>query len=182
MSVDQNTYVRYSDKGLQFVSGKKSDGKQDNVMVDLGWNGLLISTQEGATELTGDLGLTIYNGPKAYRTEKDTIAYNHVVRLGKFVNEDSTIDYGLRLYKRNDEDEYIESLVATNGGDLWLKEALVVGESKTYTYLDDNNKKVTLEHGAGIAGTVNDIPEYKSVRFWAGSSYENKLEAPFRVL
>ena len=128
------------------------------------------------------MGLTIYNGPKAYRTEEDTVAYNHVVRLGKFVNEDRTIDYGLRLYKRNDEDEYIESLVATNGGDLWLKEALVVGESKTYTYLDDNDKEVTLEHGAGIAGTVNDIPEYKSVRFWAGSSYENKLNAPFRVL
>ena len=180
--VDENVYVKYSSKGLQFVSGKKSDGEQDNVMVDLGWNGLLISTQEGATELTGDLGLTIYNGPKAYRTEEDIVAYNHVVRLGKFVNEDHTIDYGLRLYKRNDENEYIESLVATNGGDLWLKEALVVGESKTYTYLDDNDKEVTLEHGAGIAGTVNDIPEYKSVRFWAGSSYENKLNAPFRVL
>lgn len=180
--VDENVYVKYSSKGLQFVSGKKSDGEQDNVMVDLGWNGLLISTQEGATELTGDLGLTIYNGPKAYRTEEDTVAYNHVVRLGKFVNEDRTIDYGLRLYKRNDEDEYVESLVATNGGDLWLKEALVVGESKTYTYLDDNNKEVTLEHGAGIAGTINNTPEYKSVRFWAGSSYENKLNAPFRVL
>ena len=174
-SVDLNTYVHYSDKGLQLV-------QEERVAVDLGWNGLLISTQEGATELTGDLGLTIYNGPKAYRTEEDTVAYNHVVRLGKFVNEDSTIDYGLRLYKRNDEDEYVESLVATNGGDLWLKEALIVGESKTYTYSNDNGEEITLEHGAGITGSINDTPEHKSVRFWAGSSYENKLNAPFRVL
>jgi hypothetical protein len=32
-----NTYVKYSDKGLQYIRG-------NNTEVDLGWNGLLIST------------------------------------------------------------------------------------------------------------------------------------------
>ena len=68
---DASTYVKYSDSGLQFVDN-------DHVEVDLGWNGLLISTQEGATELTGEDGLTVYYG------EKNEEGTNYAVRLGRF--------------------------------------------------------------------------------------------------
>ena len=36
----------------------------EHIDVDLGWNGLLISTQDGATELSGNDGLVVYDGEK----------------------------------------------------------------------------------------------------------------------
>ena len=50
-----DTYVHYSDKGLQFL---------DNgfLAVDLGWNGLNINTQDGSLSLTGNDGLVVYDG------------------------------------------------------------------------------------------------------------------------
>lgn len=151
-----NKYVRYSDKGLQYVDN-------DFTAVDLGWNGLLISTQGGSTELTGDLGLTVYYGQK---NEQGT---NYAVRLGKFA-EDS--EYGLRLYKEvitNGQASYTPTLVTTNSGELWLQDSIKVGNA---------------DNGVGLSGTGTSYTDdegniYSPVRFWAGSA--NKETAPFWV-
>lgn len=170
-SVDLTTYVKYSDKGLQFITG-------DYTSVDLGWNGLLISTQEGATELTGALGLTIYEG------SKNEWGTNHVVRLGKF-EDGPEPDYGLRLYKNTfelspeGEPIYTETLVTTNDGQLWLKDYILVG-----TEDKDTDGRVNM---AGISGVIdaydqsNNIPISESIRFWAGATFEERRTAPFQV-
>ena len=161
-SVDLNTYVRYSDKGLQFVSG-------DHTAVDLGWNGLLISTQDGSTELSGELGLTVYYG------EKNETGNNYAVRLGKFVEDN---EYGLRLYKPVKEEgviSYNPTLITSNDGTLWLQDYLLVGTEDF-----DENDQI---HAAGISGIKDDIEDQLlSVRFWAGASYLLRDKAPFRVL
>ena len=165
-SVDLNTYVKYSDKGLQFVSG-------NHTAVDLGWNGLLISTQDGSTELTGELGLTVYYG------EKNETGNNYAVRLGKFTDS----EYGLRLYKpfikKDDKGntiiEYNPTLTTSNEGTLWLQDYLLIGNEE----IDKNNQI----HAAGISGLKDDIKDpIKSVRFWAGTTFNLRQEAPFRVL
>ena len=146
-------YVKYSDKGLQYVDG-------DNTIVDLGWNGLLISTQDGSTEMTGDKGLVVYYG------EKNNDGTNYAARLGKF--DDGT--YGLRLYNKV-EDEYIPNLVSSNKGELWLKNTLRVG-----------SEIVGGVENLGIAGVTGEGEangEYSPVRFWAGSS--DRENAPFWV-
>lgn len=149
-------YVRYSENGLQYVNN-------EHTTVDLGWNGLLISTQGGSTELTGDLGLTVYYGQK---NEQGT---NYAVRLGKFA-EDS--EYGLRLYKEvitNGQASYTPTLVTTNSGELWLQDSIKVGNA---------------DNGVGLSGTGTPYTDdegnvYSPVRFWAGSA--NKETAPFWV-
>ena len=151
-----NKYVRYSDKGLQYVD----DGF---TAVDLGWNGLLISTQDGSTELTGKLGLTVYYGQK---NEQGT---NYAVRLGKF-EEDS--EYGLRLYKEviaDGEASYTPTLITTNSGELWLQDSIKVGNA-------DNGVGIT---GAGKISTEDDGTTVYPVRIWAGDS--DKEMAPFWV-
>lgn len=151
-----NKYVRYSDKGLQYVDN-------DFTVVDLGWNGLLISTQGGSTELTGDLGITVYYGQK---NEQGT---NYAVRLGKFA-EDS--EYGLRLYKESlidGQTSYIPTLVTTNSGELWLQDSIKVGNV-------DNGVGIT---GAGEIFTEDDGTIVYPVRIWAGDS--DKEIAPFWV-
>lgn len=161
-----NTYVKYSDKGLQYL---------DNgfVAVDLGWNGLEINTQEGALSLTGKDGLMLYEG------SKNTHATNHVVKLGRFDAEDGNYSYGMRLYKKTEETDedgchyYTETLTTTNNGQLWLKDYLVIGSDK----IIDSNDAL----GAGISGVNNEVID-DSVRFWAGSTFVNRAEAPFRVL
>lgn len=168
-SVDLNTYVRYSDRGLQFVSG-------EHTAVDLGWKGLLISTQDGATELTGEHGLTIYDGTKRYHNNEE-FAYNHVVRLGKF--EDGT--YGLKLYKDDGTDNYIENLVTTNSGELWLKDSLLVGTLEEITWFDDQGNEIFGHSAAGISGSLNGDSFGSSVRFWAGRDDSHKRIAPFQV-
>lgn len=200
-SVDLNTYVRYSDKGLQFVSG-------DHTAVDLGWNGLLISTQDGATQLTGKYGLTIYDGKP--ENDKDTgLPINPVVRIGKFEEEGQNIDYGMRLYKQNPEtEEYHETLITSNKGQLWLKDYIIVGIEETDdagniniagasgvtdglegTILDggDANEDPTVDNVvvyggdfAGISGEV-EATAGKSVRFWAGDTFDKRRIAPFQV-
>ena len=149
-------YVRYSDKGLQYIDN-------DFTAVDLGWNGLLISTQGGSTELTGDLGLTVYYGQK---NEQGT---NYAVRLGKFA-EDS--EYGLRLYKEaivDGQASYVPTLVTTNSGELWLQDSIKVGNA-------DNGVGLS---GVGTAYTDEDGNIHSPVRFWAGGA--NKETAPFWV-
>ena len=160
---DMKSYVKYSDKGLQYISG-------DNAAVDLGWDGLLISAQKGAIELTGDLGLTIYDGNKMYKDHDndpttEPIAYNHVVRLGYFeeVNE-----YGLRLYKKS-EDEYIPTLVTTNNGELWLQDTLKVGNANNTVGLTGEGEWFTNVEGILTA----------PVRIWAGDI--DRDMAPFWV-
>lgn len=151
-----NKYVRYSDKGLQYVDN-------DFTAVDLGWNGLLISTQGGATELTGDLGLTVYYG------QKNEQGINYAVRLGKFA-EDS--EYGLRLYKEviiNGQASYTPTLVTTNSGELWLQDSIKVGNV-------DNGVGIT---GAGEILTKDDGTTVYPVRIWAGDA--DKEMAPFWV-
>lgn len=200
-SVDLNTYVRYSDKGLQFVSGK-------HTAVDLGWNGLLISTQDGSTQLTGKYGLTIYDG-KPKNDEETGLPLNPVVRIGKFEEENQSIDYGMRLYKQDPETEkYHETLITSNKGQLWLKDYIIVGIEETDdagniniagasgvtdglegTILDggDANEDPTIDNiivyggdFAGISGEV-EATAGKSVRFWAGDSFSNRRIAPFQV-
>lgn len=168
-TTDLNSYVRYSEKGLQYIIG-------DTACVDLGWNGLFIGAQEGAIELTGDEGLIVYEG------QKNSSGSNHVVRLGRFVDTTGQYDYGLRLYKKSesvssyssdDMAEYTETLVTTNNGELWLKDQILVG-----TATEEENGTV---NAAGIAGDLNNNTWSDSVRFWAGSSSSNKTEAPFQV-
>ena len=168
-SVDLNTYVRYSDKGLQFVSG-------DHTAVDLGWNGLLISTQDGSTELSGKYGLTIYDGIKQYHSGED-FAYNHVVRLGKF--EDGT--YGLKLYKNDGNDNYKENLITTNNGELWLKDSLLVGSLEEITWENENGELINGQSAAGIFGGINSETANESIRFWAGRDEDHMRIAPFQV-
>jgi len=50
-----NSYVRYSDKGIQYIDNGVSS-------VDLGWEGLAINAQDGAVRLTGSNGLVVFNG------------------------------------------------------------------------------------------------------------------------
>ena len=168
-SVDLNTYVRYSDKGLQFVSG-------DHTAVDLGWNGLLISTQDGTTELSGKYGLIIYDGEKRYRNNEE-LAYNHVVRLGEF--EDGT--YGLKLYKNDGNDNYKENLITTNNGELWLKDSLLVGSLEEITWEDENGNFINGQSAAGIFGGINSETANESIRFWAGRDEDHMRIAPFQV-
>jgi hypothetical protein len=100
------SYVKYSDKGLQYIEGERT-------AVDLGWNGLLISTQDGSTELTGKDGLIVYYG------KKNDTGDNYAVRIGEF--DDTT--YGMRLYKRVIDGEsvsYTPTLITSNNGELWL--------------------------------------------------------------
>lgn len=150
---DLNTYVKYSQHGLQYVSGERT-------AVDLGWNGLLISTQEGATELTGDKGLVVYQG------EKNTAGDNYVVRLGHFEDDDT---YGLRLYKKYTNGEvttYSPTLITSNDGELWLKDSLKVGSENNIV-------------GITGVGTADETGSYSPVRIWAGST--DKETAPFWV-
>lgn len=142
-----NTYVRYSDKGLQYIDN-------GNTMVDLGWGGLVVNSQDGSVSLTGKDGLVVYEGlPNQNKT-------NQVVKLGRF-GEEGGYTYGLKLYK-SENDNYVETLTTENNGQLWLKDYLTVGAE-----------------GAGISG-VND--NSNPVRFWAGSNFTNRSVAPFRVL
>ena len=145
-----NTYVRYSDKGLQYIDN-------GDTIVDLGWNGLAINSQEGAVSLTGEDGLIVYDGLK---NAKGT---NRVVSLGRF-GEDGSYEYGLKLFKKDGEN-YVETLSSTNEGQLWLKDYLTVGAE-----------------GAGVSGVNNEDNLNSSVRFWAGKAFNEREEAPFRVL
>ena len=148
-NVDLSTYVKFSQYGVQYIDNGYT-------AVDLGWNGLLISTQGGATELTGGDGLVVYNG------EKDATGSNKVIQVGKLNDK----QYGMRLLRPNGDSGYIETLVADNTGSLWLKDTLRVG------------------HEDGIAGITGadiiPVDETSSIRFWAGSSTPSK--APFWVL
>lgn len=145
---DMTTYVKYSQHGLQYINGA-------HTVVDLGWNGLIIDTADGGVRLTGQKGLEIFHGNNTYAS------------LGR-INEDS---YGLQLYDANNE----VSLSALNGGELWLRKTIIVGEDKEDS---EGNKK---EYIAGISGEVfNEDEANKSVRFWAGS--KSRSSAPFRVL
>ena len=191
-----NTYVRYSDKGLQYL---------DNgfVAVDLGWNGLEINTQEGALSLTGKDGLVLYEGPK------NANATNYVVKLGRFGTDENNYSYGMRLYKKTEETDedgchiYTETLTTTNEGQLWLKDYIVVGandleeEGNDPNYgggisgvidgdydiiaagnaFSEDSDYLMASAGAGVAGEL-----FKSVRFWAGTKFEDREKAPFRVL
>ena len=199
-----NTYVKYSDKGLQYL---------DNgfTAVDLGWDGLAINSQEGALSLTGKNGLILYEG------EKNLNETNHVVKLGRFGDNEENFSYGMKLYKKSEETDedgchiYTETLTTTNEGQLWLKDYIAVGA----TELEEDN----LNSGCGISGVaneesfiisgVNDSTQnsiiagdafeensehtilagdqkikdpLKAVRFWAGTKFKNRENAPFRVL
>ena len=165
---DINTYVKYSDKGLQYIRG-------NNTEVDLGWNGLLISTQGGSTELTGDKGLTVYYG------KKNDAGNNYAVRVGHFNQPGEDGSYGLRLYNRVEKDgtfDYIPTLISSEKGELWLKDTLRIGTEK---YSDGTETQGIV----GITGAgkvkINEITselEYP-IRFWAGDS--NMDDAPFWV-
>ena len=132
---DLNTYVRYSQDGLQYIANGFT-------AVDLGWNGLQISAQDGALSLNGSDGLVIYNAEK-----------NKVVHLGK-VEEDGVAYYGLRLYDGTAEENL--TFYNTNEGNLWLKSELLVGGV-------EEGKNT----GSGISGKetpANDL------RFWTGAT------------
>ena len=177
--IDLNTFVRYSDRGLQFIQG-------NHTAVDLGWNGLLISTQDGSTELSGDLGLTVYYG------QKNSDGSNYAIRIGNFIEDNQ---YGMRLYKKilNQDDEtysYVPTLITTNNGELWLKDTLTVGELAPVSWIDENGQPQSGNCIAGISGIKEtyigeDGQEYivnDSVRFWAGRDVSMMNIAPFRVL
>ena len=153
-------YVRYSENGLQYVNN-------EHTTVDLGWNGLLISTQGGSTELTGENGLVVYYG------EKNEQGTNYAVRVGKFI--DNNIEsYGIRLYNKIDENTYIPTLVSSNSGQLWLKDTLRIGQDSS------GNLGIAGITGEGITEYNEETDEAISpIRFWAGNSI--KEQAPFWV-
>ena len=164
--VDQNTYVRYSDKGLQFINNEHVD-------VDLGWNGLLISTQDGATELSGNDGLVVYDGVK------NQDGTNHVVKIGRFLNDDAKeYDYGLRLYKKKSDGSYTTTLATSNSGELWLEDYLQIGENVGLSAIKSSNDNASTidEEEEPVSATRSDV------RIWAGTSHENRERAPFQVL
>ena len=147
---DLSTYVRYSDEGLQFQQGSLT-------VVDLGWNGLNISTQEGALELNGARGLTMYNGNG-----------NVVLHLGRIGNEPNAL-YGLTLYDGSSKDIETapKTFYSTNEGNLWLKKNLFVG-------VDGVEGSCS-----GISGVVT---EENDIRIWAGAiNNADPQSAPFRV-
>ena len=156
-----NKYVHYSDKGLQYVDNK-------HTAVDLGWNGLLISTQGGSTELTGNDGLTVYYGKK---NEEGT---NYAVRLGRF-DENQVLSYGLKLYKQSKDDQgkdvYSETLVTRNDGTLWLQDSITVGA-------ENGMVGITGEGETTYNTDTGDI-DFSPVRIWAGGTEKNN--ANFRV-
>lgn len=173
---DMNAYVKYSDKGLQYIRG-------NNTEVDLGWNGLLISTQGGSTELTGDKGLVVYYG------EKNDAGNNYAVRIGHFNQrkEDGSYEdgsYGLRLYNKVEKDgtfDYVPTLISSEKGELWLKDTLRIGTEKYNDGgIETENPGIVGITGAGEV-KVNEITgelEYP-IRFWAGDSRMDV--APFWV-
>ena len=73
-----------------------------------------------------------------------------MVRLGKFINN-GEVDYGLRLYKYKNG-EYVENLITTNNGELWLKDTLVVGTAEEITWETNEGEKITGNCVAGISG------------------------------
>lgn len=150
---DLNSYVRYSDKGIQYISS-------EHTAVDLGWNGLLISAQDGATELTGELGLTVYDGTK------NEDGSNYMVRVGRFLEDN---EYGLRLYRKDSDGKYIATLITSNNGELWLQDSLKIGN-------EDNGVGIT---GADERVKKEDGTYSYPVRIWAGSA--DKETAPFWV-
>jgi hypothetical protein len=148
---DLNTYVRYSQDGLQYIANGFT-------AVDLGWNGLQISAQDGALSLNGSDGLVIYNAEK-----------NKVVHLGK-VEENGVAYYGLRLYDGTAEENL--TFYNTNEGNLWLKSELLVGG------VDPDPQKNTASGISGKETPANDL------RFWTGASTndpQDREKAPFRI-
>ena len=108
----------------------------------------------------------------------------------------------MRLYKKTEETDedgchiYTETLTTTNDGQLWLKDYIEVGTQGINTntsgisgvtddsdvlYGGDADLEILeqdLNGGtAGISGNVG-----QAVRFWAGTTFEERENAPFRVL
>ena len=158
-----NSYVRYSDQGLQYIL----DEENDSAAVSLGWDGLFLSAQNGSLSLTGGEGLVIYEG------QKNEAGSNHVVRLGRILNDNLEYEYGLRLYKKDENGDYIENLIMSNNGELWLKDELAIGTEE-----QDENGNYNL---SGITGNKNKESNSTSVRFWAGARSKDKVNAPFQV-
>lgn len=129
-----NSYIRYSGEGLHY----KLNGID---VLSLDWdNGLLINASEGTTQLDGELGLVIYDGPK------NEAGNNWLVRIGRFKEEEKVLTpednvapineeesqiakviAGMRLYQDNGDGNYVPTLDTTNGGQLWLKNVLTIG-------------------------------------------------------
>ena len=115
----------------------------------------------------------------------------------------------MRLYKQNPEtEEYHETLITSNKGQLWLKDYIIVGIEETDdagniniagasgvtdglegAILDggDANEDPTVDNVvvyggdfAGISGEV-EATAGKSVRFWAGDTFDKRRIAPFQV-
>ena len=151
-ATDLSTYVKYSQDGLQYIQG-------DYTVVDLGWNGLNISTQEGALQLNGARGLTMYNNEN-----------NIVLHLGRGKNSSGDYLYGLSLYdgeSGSNIETATKTFYSTNKGELWLKSNLFVGADGT------------TGNCSGISGVQT---EENDVRIWAGAQNNSAPEtAPFRV-
>ena len=153
--VDLGTYVRYSYNGLEYKQG-------DFTAVSLGWNGLKIAAQNGAVQLTGGEGLTIYN-QHDYK----------VAQLGKDGEKDL---YGLRLYDGSSKENL--TFYSTNTGSLWLKSYIGVGAEAPTT------RAATAKTYSGISGeeTIVNGEEVNDLRIWAGAvSHDMRNQAGFRV-
>lgn len=160
--VDLGTYVRYSYDGLEYTQG-------DFTAVSLGWNGLKIAAQEGALTLTGNNGLTMYNG-----------GGNVVLHLGRSGNNPNYL-YGLTLYdgtSGEDIENANKTFYSTNEGNLWLKSYIGVGAEASVTQAAATNTY------SGISGeeTIVDGEEVNDIRIWAGAAnHDGRGTAPFRV-
>lgn len=162
--IDYSKYVKFNQNGLDFNDNGKS-------ALSLGWNGLLIQTQNGALTLDADDGLKI---------KQDTTTR---LELGKLDNGHL---YGLRLISTTNQITFQND----SNGDLWLhRHFRLGGEINTTTNVVENpnagiygledNVPVEMQMGIRRDSTGELIWDSTPIRFWAGiqskTTYMNQL-------
>lgn len=165
--VDYNKFIKFNYDGLQFNDNGKS-------ALELGWDGLKISTQDNSLILDANNGLIL----REWRDNSGIIR----LELGKL---DNGSIYGLKLY-----DPYgYPSFQSDSDGNLWLSKYIRVGgiynnNSHIYTQaptagivganFTDNNYRMGL-----IRDDTTGNPKWENsvIRFWAGPQTKNEYLA-----
>ena len=166
--VDYNKFIKFNYDGLQFNDNGKS-------ALDLGWDGLKISTQDNSLILDANQGLILKEWDNGVATTR--------LELGKLDND--TV-YGLKLYDTKGN----PSFQSDSDGNLWLSKYIKVGgtydSTSTHTYIESPT--------AGIVGANSTKEKYKMgvirdsstgdprwedsvIRFWAGPQTKNQYLA-----
>lgn len=150
---DFDTFVRMNEAGLLFQ--RLIDGgtgdERAETELSLTWEGLAMGVQGDSLRITSEFGLQVFSPPDQFDNRQERI------QLGRLTGTNS---YGMRL--TNSQGAPV--METDDEGDLWLKNLLTVGNSAHST--------------VGLYGGGSDINE---IGIWAGSSFANRLTAPFRV-